>query len=350
MRIDPQTIEADLRAAMHTSPSAVAAWPDPVARVESGITHRRRRRLLVATAAATLVVGTAAAGTVITHRPVRSTTAVGAEPVAAPQILRRSPRPDRQPCQLDNVDAVDWIVQSAPWGPSTGLALRPNNSERCTLSGRPQLSGINTTTGASEPIAAANLGPLDTSVVRQFPATVDPGEPARLDIRGNKCPAGQKARSYRNLVVTVGTKKLPLPGSQRLTGICGADVSQWFVEPPMLYAALNATVHAPTVLRRGQDFMYTVRIDNVFPRDYPMSSCPIFRLGIAATEIGPWQRINCTQTSIDGHDSIEFTLHGQVPPDTEPGQHKLTWMAAMSTGEAAIADMGTDGTTLTITQ
>jgi hypothetical protein len=341
MRTDPQAIDADLRAAMGTSSSGV----------EPGITPRRRRRLLVSTAATVLVVGTAVAGaSLIAHRRSPSTTAVGAEPVAAPQILRRSPRPDRQPCRLDNVDSVDWIVQSAPWGLSTGLALRPNNSERCTLAGTPQLSGVNTTTGASEPIAAADVGPLDTGVARQFPATVDPGEPARLEIRGNKCPAGQEPRSYRNLVVTVGAKKLPLPRSRRLTGVCGADVSQWFVEPPMLYAALNAKLQAPAALRAGQDFAYTVQIDNVFARDYPLPSCPTFRFGIAATEVGPWQRVNCTQTSIDGHDSSTFTLHGQIPLDTKPGRRKLTWMAVMSTGEATIADLGTDGMTVTVTR
>jgi hypothetical protein len=350
MRIDPQTIEADLRSAMHSTSSPVAAWPDPVARVEAGVIRRRRRRLLVSTAAAALVVGTAVAGTgFVTHRSSTSTTVASAEPVTAPQILRRSPRTDRQPCQLDKVDSVDWIVQSAPWGPSTGFALRPNNSERCTLSGTPQLSGVNTATGGSEPIAAVDAGPLDSDVTRQFPATIDPAEAARIEVRGDKCSAGQKSRSYRDLVLTVGTKMIPLPSSRRLTGICGADVSQWFVEPPMLYAALNATLRAPAVLGRGQDFTYTVQVDNPYARDYPLSPCPTYGLGIGATEIGSWQRINCTQTSIDGNDSVTFTLHGRIPLDTEPGQHKLTWMAAMSTGKATIADMGTDGTTITVT-
>lgn len=351
MKIDPETIEADLRAAMHSSSTQPTDWPDPVTRVESGVTRRRRRRMLVASATAALVVGVAAAGTgLVTHRPSASTTAVSAEPVAAPDVLHRSPRPDRQPCRLDNVDSLEWIQQSAPWGLSTGLALRPNNSERCTLSGTPVLSGVNTTTGESEPIAATHVGPLDANVTRQFPATVDPAEPARIEIRGNKCKAGQEPRSYRGLVIMVGTKKLTLPSSRLLSEVCGVDVSQWFVEPPLLYAALNATLQAPTVLRRGQEFTYTVRMENVYGRDYPMSSCPIFRLGIAATIVGPaWQRINCSQTSIDGGDGIGFTLHGQVPPDTDPGKHKLTWMAVMGNGEAAVADMGTDGTTVTVT-
>ncbi|WP_433368797.1 hypothetical protein ACQPZX_42250 [Actinoplanes sp. CA-142083] len=352
MKIDPQTIEDDLRAAMHAGPSPLPAWPDPVARVEAGITRRRRRKLLVTAAAVVLVAGAAAGGlAVVTHRPPPSTSIVSAEPVAAPQILRRSPRPDAPPCRLDQVGAVDWIVQSAPWGQSTGFALRPTNSERCTVSGKPALSGVNTATGASEPIAAADLGPLDQSVVRQFPATIDPGEMARVQIRANTtCPAGEKPRSYRDLTLTVGEKKLSLPASRVLKGVCGADVTQWFVEPPMDYASLNATVEAPAVLRQGEEFSYTVRISNVFPSEYPMDSCPVFQLGVAAKTTGPWQRIECTQDSIDDHDSVEYTLRGQIPPDTGPGPRKLTWMAVMSNGEAVIADMGTDGTAVTITR
>jgi len=117
----------------------------------------------------------------------------------------------------------------------------------------------------------------------------------------------------------------------------------------MDYAPLNATVRAPSVLRPGQEFSYTVRIDNVFPRDYPLPSCPIYRLGVGGAAAGPWQRIECSQTSVGEHDSVEFTLRGQLPPDTKPGRRRLTWMAVMSNGEATIADMGTDGTTITVT-
>jgi hypothetical protein len=310
-----------------------------------------RRWLLATVVVAALVVGTAAAIILITHRPSPSVAAVKAEPVAAPRILRRSARPDRPPCRLDNVDSVSYIKQSAPWGPSTGFAVRPNNDGRCTLSGTPLLSGVNIATGKSEPIPTAQLGPLDNRVVRQFPATIDPGEPARVDIHGAlQCPAGQKRRSYRDLALTVGTKKISLPTAVFLSEICGADVSHWYVEPPMLYAALNATLKVPTVLRRGEDFTYTVKIDNVYSGSYPMPSCPVVRLGIGGTEIEPWQRIACTQSAIHGHNNIAFTLYGRIPPDTEPGRHKLTWMAAMSTGEALIADMGTDGATVTVTR
>jgi hypothetical protein len=81
-----------------------------------------------------------------------------------------------------------------------------------------------------------------------------------------------------------------------------------------------------------------------------LAPCPVFRLGVAAAAAGPWQRMHCTRKSLDDHDSIEFTLSGRIPADTKPGRHKLTWMAVMSTGEAAIADMGTDGTSVTISR
>ncbi|MBU2669891.1 hypothetical protein KOI35_40910 [Actinoplanes bogorensis] len=352
MSIDPQTIEEDLRTAMHAGSSAIAAWPDPVARVEAGVTRRRRRTLLVTSAAAVLTAGVAFAGVGIAgHREPPPNSIVSAEPAAAPTIARRSPRAAVQPCRLDRVDEVDWIVQSAPWGLSTGFAVRPNESERCTMTGRPVLSGVNTATGRSEPVTVVNLGPLEDDVTRQFPATVDPGEPARVKIRSSTtCPAGQKPKSYRDLVLTFGEKKLPLSGSNKLTGVCGADVSQWYVEPPMDYASLNATVKAPAVLRAGEEFSYTVTIDNVFPDKYKSGSCPVFRLSVAADGTGPWQRINCEETTIGGRGSVEFTLPGTIPADVEPGRHKLTWMAAMGNGEAVIADMGTDGTAVTVTR
>ncbi|MFC7241244.1 hypothetical protein ACFQO7_02005 [Catellatospora aurea] len=350
--MDPQTIEDDLRAAMHAGPHPVPGWPDPVARVEHGITRRRRNRSVAAVAAAVLLTGVAFTGTLRSTTPPPTTLATvdATEQAAEPLIERRSPRPDRQPCRLDRVESLEWIVQSAPWGPSTGFALRPNNSERCTLSGTPQLSGTNVATGMSEPITAVSVGPLDDRITRQFPATVDPGEPARIHIRAaTTCPEGQNPRSYRALVLTVGTRQLKLPEFRVLTDVCGADVSPWFVEPPLDYAPLNATVQAPTTLRAGQDFTYTVRIDNAFPRDYELRSCPVYRLGLAAEATDTWRRITCAPTSIAAHGSMRFTLRGRVPPDTPPGRHKLTWLAALSDGEAIIADMATDGAVVVIT-
>jgi hypothetical protein len=118
----------------------------------------------------------------------------------------------------------------------------------------------------------------------------------------------------------------------------------------MLYAALNATLQAPATLRRGEDFTYTVKVSNPYPSDYSLSECPTFELGIGATEIGSWQRVNCTQERIDGHDSITFTLYGTIPADTEPGQHKLTWLAVTSAGEAVVADMETSGAPVEISK
>ncbi|MEV6347140.1 hypothetical protein [Actinoplanes sp. NPDC051851] len=306
-----------------------------------------------AAVAAVLVVGAAAAGIgLVTRDSSPSSTVAAAEPVGEPRILRRSPRDARQACRLDQAGAMEWIVRSAPWGRSTGLALRPRNSERCTLSGTPLLSGVDTVTGESAPIptgAAGAAGALDARVPRQFPATVDPGETARLEVRGTPCAAGEEPRSYRELTVTTGTETIPLPASRTLTGVCGAAVSEWFVEPPMLYAALNATVEAPAVLRRGHDFTYTVTITNVYARDYGWSSCPVYRLGLAATAIGSWRRIVCTREGVDGHDGVAFTLRGRIPSDTEPGEQRLTWIAATSSGEAVIADMATDGTAVTVT-
>lgn len=352
--MDQQTIEQRLRTALREEQLPTTGWPDPVSRIEHGITRRRRTRWIAITAAvATLLVGTVTVG-LIGRRPDTTPTknvAVDAtEPVTAPTVLRRSPRPDRQPCRLDRVDSLDWIVQSAPWGAATGFALRPSNDERCTLSGKPQLFATNVATGMSEPVPAVDLGPLDSSIARQFPATVDPGEMARVHIRGNNvCQADQQPQSYRDLVLVVGGNQLKVPKFRTLANVCGADVSPWFVEPPMEYAALNVSLDAPPVLRRGEDFTYVVRIDNVFSRVFSMLTCPVYRL-TPASDSEPWRRIHCSVTAIGARSSLRFTLRGHIPADTALGKLKLTWMAVMSNGEAAIADMGSDGFSVTITE
>ena len=67
-----------------------------------------------------------------------------------------------------------------------------------------------------------------------------------------------------------------------------------------------------------------------------------------ARYIGP----KCKLARREGTDlflkSARRSLDSKCKLDTKPGQHKLTWMAVMSTGEATIADMGTGGTTVTI--
>jgi hypothetical protein len=345
------TVEQQLRAALRDETGKVTGWADPVSRVEGGVRRRRRRRWTVrATAAATALLAVLTVG--LLQRPQEPTLvdATVDDVVGVPYLLRRSPRPDAVPCRTDRVTEVEWIVQSAPWGLSTGFGIRPFSQERCTLSGRPRLFGYDTATGLQVEVPYADAPATPPSDrPRQFPATVDGGELARVEIRGSSdCPTGQSPKSYRDLSLYVDGRELTMPSFRTLTSVCGAQVSDWFVEPPLEYASLDAYLEAPKTLRRGEDFSYTVRIHNAFPRRLALSGCPVYLFGLGA-EGGTWRRMRCEVSSIDAHQSVRFLMTGHVPADARLGPAKLTWMAALPNGEVIVADMQTSGYPVTIT-
>jgi hypothetical protein len=347
------TVEQQLRAALRDETGPVTGWADPVSRVEHGVRRRKRRRWVVrATAAATVLVTALTYGLVQRQQPDTPAIidATVDDVVGVPFLQRRSPRPEAAACLTDRVTEVDWIVQSAPWGLSTGFGIRPGRDTRCTLSGRPRLFGVDTATGQRVEVPFAAVPPAaENGTPRQFPATIDGGEMARVEIRGSSdCPTGQSLRSYRDLSLLVDGRQLTLPSFRTLTDVCGAQVSEWFVEPPMEYASLDAYVEAPRTLRRGEDFSYTVRIHNAFSRRFALSGCPVYLFGLGA-EGRIWRRLQCRISSIGGHQSVRFQLTGHIPTDTKLGPAKLTWIAALPNGEVIVADMQTSGYPVTIT-
>jgi hypothetical protein len=350
-------IDEQLRTALRDDRHAAPSWPDPVSRVEEGITRRRRRRLVVQTVGlATALVVTLSVVTLQGHPStapadgwIIDSTADGPRS-APPDMQRRSPRPDRAPCPVDALGPVEWIVQSAPWGNSTGFGIRNIKQDRCTLSGTPTLIGTDVDTGVRVPVPSAELPPGNDTKVRQFPATIDAGELARIEIKGQAvCQPWQTPRSYRDLVLVFQGHELPLPNFRHLDSVCGAQVSPWFVEPPLEYAPLVVSLDAPTTLQRGTDFTYTVNMLNASRRPYRLPACPSYQITPTQRE-GEWRTLNCQLTEIPPHTTVHFKLHGYIPAQANPGQLKLTWMAVMSDGTVAVADMQTDGLKVTITE
>ncbi len=347
------TVEQQLRAALRGETGSVTGWPDPVSRIERGVGRRKRRRLAAqAVAAATVLVTVLTVGLVSGEGP-ETPAIVDAtvdDSAGVPSIQRRSPRPDRPPCRPERLNDPEWVVQSAPWGLSTGFAVEPLGLERCTLTGRPQLFGVDVATGLRVEVPFAAEAGSPSGRVRQFPATLDPGEPARVEIRGSStgCPSGQSPRSYRDLSLLVGGRELALPGFRTLSSVCGAHVSDWFVEPPMLYASLKANLEAPKTLRRGEEFSYSVRILNAYPKKFSFSACPVYSLGVGADGQG-WRHLACGISSIGPHRSVSFQMTGRLPADTPTGRALLTWMAVLPNGEVIVADMMTSGYPVTVT-
>ncbi|GIH06085.1 hypothetical protein Rhe02_41520 [Rhizocola hellebori] len=348
------TVEQQLRETLQGKTQAVTGWADPVTQIERGVRRRKRRRLAVQAVAAVTVLVTVLTVGLIQRRPAETPTNIDAtvdEAVGVPHILRRSPRPDRAACPPERIMEVEWIVQSAPWGMSTGFGARLFTDQRCTLSGRPQLFGVDVATGQRVEIPfVPNVAPMDSGRVRQFPATIDGGELARVEIHGNSaCPTGQSPQSYRDLSLLIGDRQLDLPDQRSLTAVCGADVSEWFVEPPMEYASLDAYLLAPKTLRRGEDFSYTVQIANRFPRKFNIQDCPVYLLGLGA-QGQTWRRLSCDISSIDAHRTVRFRMTGHVPADAAVGPAKLTWIGVLPNGEVIVADMATSGYPVSITQ
>ena len=352
------TVEQQLREALQGKTQAVTGWTDPVSRVEQGVRRRKRRRLTAqAVAAVTVLVTVLTVGLVQRQHPQTPSLVDGTidatvdDASGLPYIQRRSPRPDRDPCPPDQIKDVQWIVQSAPWGMSTGFGLNAFTDKRCTLSGRPRLFGVDTVTGQRVEVPFVATPPASNNgQARQFPATIDPGEMARVAIHGSAdCPAGQGPQSYRQLTLLVGGRELALPEQRTLTAVCGAHVSEWFVEPPMEYASLAAYLDSPKTLRRGENFSYTVRILNGYNTKFILPGCPAYLLGLGADGHG-WRRLRCGISSIGAHQTVRFQMTGHIPASTPTGPAKLTWIAALPNGEVIVADMALSGYPVTIVE
>jgi hypothetical protein len=205
--------------------------------------------------------------------------------------------------------------------------------ERCTLrdNGMTTLTATNAATGLREVFTPGSATPAGAW---QVPATIDPGEPARLDIIAGTENCGQRFDDFALEVLGVVYEL-------DMTTECVPTLTNWYVEPPLLNAPLTVTMKAPPTVQRGQWFDYVVTVLNVFG-DYTLSQCPVYleRLGTHAI----WRRLNCDRLkAFPAHQPIKFAMRAYVPPDQPLGATTLSWMAVMADGEVAIAEIATDG-------
>jgi hypothetical protein len=216
--------------------------------------------------------------------------------------------------------------------------MLPNaSSQRCTVhteTAQTVLTVTNVATGQREMFtpgsATPMVGPLGAW---QTPATIDPGEPARLDIAaGDGC--GQR---FEDFVLVVLGRSYQLD----LSTDCPPSLTGWYVEPPLLNAPLTVTMKAPATVQRGQFFDYVVTVLSA-QGTFKLFDCPVYlqRLGTQAV----WRRLNCHRLkAFPAHTPVSFTMRAYVPPDQPTGSVKLSWMAVMSDGKVAIAEFATDG-------
>jgi len=329
-----------LRDVLHDSRFELPGWEDPVGRVQRGVRRRRRKRVVLGSTTAALLV---AVSTVLWQRPferkpppgVDSPIAfVAGEEVGAPAYLaRRSPRPDAKPCARMGDEA--WLRQdwSRPGVITVMLPAYNPTGERCTLrdNGGTTVTATNQATGLREVFTAGSATPPGAW---QSPATIDGGEPARLDIIAGAENCGERFDDFALEVLGV-VYELDLATK------CAPAVTQWYVEPPLLNAPLTVFMKAPAIVQRGQWFDYVVTMLSTFG-PYTLRNCPIYlqRLGTQAV----WRRLNCDRLkSLPANTRIQFAMRAYVPPDQPLGTTPLSWMAVMSDGKVAIAEIATDG-------
>jgi len=329
-------LDSRLRDVLRDNRFELPGWDDPVGRVARGIRRRKRNRWVIGCVIAAILI---AVPTVPWLQPTEKPPGVdspiafvaGEELVAPSYLARRSPRPDVKPCT--RMSDTPWLKPD--WlRPELTTVMLPafTSLERCTLydNGGTTMSATNVSTGLREVFTPGSATPPGAW---QSPATVDPGEPARIDIIAGK-GCGQK---FDDFVITV----LGQPHQLDLTTECAPELTNWYVEPPLLNAPLTVTMKAPGTVQRGQWFDYVVTVlSNLSP--VSVVQCPVYqeRLGNRAT----WRKLNCDRLRyFPSYIPVKFAMRAYVPPDHPTGPTKLSWMAVMSDGKVAIAEIANDG-------
>jgi hypothetical protein len=354
------TLEQDLRRVFTDDRHAVAVRSDAVARIAAGVRRRRRRRAVLAAAVvvAVLLIGVPVALRRHTTEPINPQPAGPTIPWTdspldhQPALSRRSARPERPACPTStSLMAPIWVED----GPVTGdysartVLIGNDTDRRCTRSGTPVLLATDAANGVRGPLPVEAGTPADGGS-KQYPATVDPGEPARFDIVTlNNCLSSEPRTRYRDVTVVVGDREYSIPGIDLLYTACPYRISAWYVQPPLLNATLTATLQAPAQAHRGTWYEYTVTVVNPQPRPFPLSPCPAYtqRLG-PAVGAGAYWKLNCAVGSVPARRAIRFAMRLWVARDAPLGPTTLHWMAVTSNGRVVIANLSSDGVPVAI--
>ncbi|GAA0817668.1 DUF4232 domain-containing protein [Spirilliplanes yamanashiensis] len=271
----------------------------------------RRRRGAVVAAAALVAAALAAASAARPDgfgMPVAGPVPWADDPAASvPPLLRRAPLPPAPPCDP---------ARLGPLRTDGGGAWHTVNTgpRRCTLAGRPALvAGA----GAAVRTVPAVRG---RSELEQYPATVEPGEAARVVVEARDCPATGPALTAPRLVI--GGAELPMDGLPVSEG-CPASVSDWHVVPPVVGGPARVTVAAPPQVRAGGTAEYTVTFDR------GLDECPVYLAQFDGA--GAWRQLGCRWLA------RTYTMRLAVPPDANPGDHRLGWRAVWPDGRMTVA-------------
>ncbi|WP_238012483.1 hypothetical protein KZZ52_58815 [Dactylosporangium sp. AC04546] len=331
-------IEQLVRRELADGRHAQVGWAEPVQRVQSGVRRRRRRRYTVILSATAVVV--ALAGAAILRPltgdapPAQTVFEWVAEPATLPELDRRDPRPDARPCTDADLDHPTWQERS---GVTQTVLLANQSFSRCTITGSSAIVATDIATGQS--VTLTGSLPLAHGY-EQAPATLDPGEPGRINVQAESCATPR----YQNPRIIAGGREVPVdlgPG-------CGYAASPWYVQAPIINAPLTVTMSAPGSVRRGTTLVYDVTVRNTFPRAFSLQPCPAYQQTLAGLKTT--YRLNCAAKSVPRHSALTFRMRFEVPATAPLGPTLLTWMAVVADGRVAIANLSNGGVPIEITE
>jgi hypothetical protein len=318
------------------------------------ISRGRLRRLAVVFAGAALVVtigGFAVAvrthpQQVVTENAVPWADLPATRPEGAP-AERIGPRPAEPDCKADDIEAL-WpdggatISDSANGSDSTGFALLVRNvgAAPCTLAGTPKVQGVDRDGKPVGPPAEEGRYLPSFNAV-PGPATLEPGEPARvyLSMASHGCNGPKREYTGANVALDNGFKFTIR--NAWLSGRCPLKVTPWgpLSNENRRFWGLEAHLVTPPFAQAGTQFTYVLELINVTSATIGLLPCPIFTQALSVQEGGfdvtkvdqmvhYTNRLNCGPRSTVGpHKIVRYEMKVLIPVGYPTGQTQLFWMA-----------------------
>lgn len=161
-----------------------------------------------------------------------------------------------------------------------------------------------------------------TEELHERPATVDPGEAARVDVIVPASCAGPSGPVSDVAIVVLG-RAIPV-SSLEAPAECPVAFGRWYVIPPLLNVPhLMASIEAPRQVRRGADLRYSVTITNTSD-------------GHVAFEVRTLSRLCATDRCGRGHPSVELRGAGPFPTPISAFRDEATDSAGCAARAGAV--------------
>lgn len=340
------TIEEELRQLLADPPRAPRSGADAVDRVRAGIRRRRRHRaaMIGAGALTVVMVGAGVVFGTLVRGPAKGPEPVAPSPTASAIPWRNAPaveypeptwpaRPDATPCQAADLTFKGKENNGAGGTLFTILSYANSGAARCTLAGRPTLTGRNSRTGATETVTVKTqtMMPLNPD---QVPATIDPGEKAELIIETyGGCLDGRAETTYSRLRLHLPDGAGDLTPSVSINSTCGVGLSEWH-RPRAVdtsidrLAALTVSLEVPERVRVGSPLDFVVILHNGTAADIALSPCPnyLMYLQVKVKLGGGSHQLNCQVSAVPAGGEVRFAMRVDLPNVADLiGATKVVW-------------------------